>query len=169
MNHPAFRIATLALTTAAALACAITLPVDVHAQRRSAQGATGGTPNAPVRRGAPGATPQPLTTISIALGGALYDALVDADCHIDQRATPGSTRAYFIVMYPWFGQRPLADQPTMAPQPRYPARCARGLLRSVHLLVRGCFQVRDNPDRRWQRPHGLGGSSGDTTQRRGTL
>jgi hypothetical protein len=45
------------------------------------------------------------------VGKASYNADVDANCHVDERATAGNTRAYFVAMYPWFGQRPPADQP----------------------------------------------------------
>ena len=84
-----------ALATAAALACTVAFPSNADAQRR----------------GAPGGTRAPLTTVSVSLGKARYDARVDANCHVDERATRGNTRAYFVVMYPWFGQRPAADQP----------------------------------------------------------
>ncbi|MCA1559722.1 MAG: hypothetical protein LC753_06660 [Acidobacteria bacterium] len=67
--------------------------------------------NPPLRRGAPGAPRGPLTDVSIAVGSAQYSASVDARCRLDERATPSNTRAYFVAMYPWFGQRPAADQP----------------------------------------------------------
>ncbi len=69
------------------------------------------TRSATARRGAPNASPQPLTNISITLGKARYDARVDARCRLDEKATSSNTRAYFVAMYPWFGQRPPADQP----------------------------------------------------------
>ena len=84
-----------ALATAAALACTVAFPTHADAQRR----------------GAPGKPRGPLTTVAVALGKARYDARVDANCHVDERAARGNTRAYFVVMYPWFGQRPPADQP----------------------------------------------------------
>jgi hypothetical protein len=49
--------------------------------------------------------------VTISLGGAQYDGEVDADCHVDERATAGGPRAYFVAMYPWFGQRVASDQP----------------------------------------------------------
>ena len=67
--------------------------------------------NSPVRRGVPGAPRGPLTDVSITVGSAQYAARVDAHCHLDERATSSNTRAYFVAMYPWFGQRPPADQP----------------------------------------------------------
>jgi len=66
------------------------------------------TPSA--RRGTPGAV-VPMTDVSITLGKATVTGPVDADCHVDERATPSNTRAYFVVMYPWFGQRVAADKP----------------------------------------------------------
>jgi hypothetical protein len=67
--------------------------------------------NPPVRRGAPGAPRGPLTDVSIAVGSSKYEARVDAPCRLDEQATTSNTRAYFVAMYPWFGQRPAADQP----------------------------------------------------------
>lgn len=84
-----------------ALAVALAAPTAAQPPRRAAT----------VRRGAPGAPPQPLTDVSVSLGSARYEAKVDADCHVDERAVPVSTRAYFVARYPWFGQRPPADQP----------------------------------------------------------
>ena len=66
---------------------------------------------APARRGARGAPAQPLTSASIALGDARYEGRVDAKCAVDEGATTTNTRAYLRAMYPWFGQRPPADQP----------------------------------------------------------
>jgi hypothetical protein len=65
---------------------------------------------ASARRGAPG-TVAPLTDVSITLGGRTTTGKVDANCHVDERATPNNTRAYFVAMYPWFGQRVAADKP----------------------------------------------------------
>ena len=62
------------------------------------------------RRGAPGAV-TPMTDVSVTLGGTTTSGRVDANCHVDPRATPGSTRAYFVAMYPWFGQRVAPDKP----------------------------------------------------------
>lgn len=67
--------------------------------------------NPPARRGARGAPRGPLTDISMTLGSAHYAARVDAHCGLDEKATTSNTRAYFLAMYPWFGQRPPADQP----------------------------------------------------------
>ena len=64
-----------------------------------------------IRRGAPGAPRGPLTDVRINFAGSEYTAQVDASCKIDEKATTANTRAYFSVMYPWFGQRPPADQP----------------------------------------------------------
>jgi hypothetical protein len=66
---------------------------------------------APARRGAPGAARGPLTHVTVSLGSRQYDAEVDADCQVDERATVGGPRAYFVANYPWFGQRVAADQP----------------------------------------------------------
>jgi len=95
MNRPVLTLTTLALATGAAFVSTIVFPTHAEAQRR----------------GAPGGPRQPLTTVSVSLGKARYDARVDANCHVDERATRGNTRAYFVVMYPWFGQRPPVDQP----------------------------------------------------------
>ena len=62
----------------------------------------------PVRRGAPQGPP---TDVTVSIGGSEYAARVDARCRVDEKATASNTRAYFMVMYPWFGQRPPADQP----------------------------------------------------------
>lgn len=63
------------------------------------------------RRGAPGASVTPTADVSIVLGSAKYAASVDANCTRDERATAGSARAYYHIMYPWFGARPAAGQP----------------------------------------------------------
>jgi hypothetical protein len=115
-----------------ALATVAAAPISAQGSRRAAQPASqdstagrrrcptcapaptrapGGSANAPARRGAPGAAHGPLTSASISLGGASYDGQVDADCHVDERATPGTTRAYFVARYPWFGYRPPASEP----------------------------------------------------------
>ena len=64
----------------------------------------------PARRGASGLV-VPMTDVSITLGKDTITGHVDADCHVDERATAGSTRAYFVARYPWFGQRVAADKP----------------------------------------------------------
>jgi len=83
------------------LALTLATPTILWAQSR----------NPPVRRGAPGAPPGPLTHVSITVGSAQYAARVDAHCRLDEQATTSNTRAYFVAMYPWFGQRPPAGQP----------------------------------------------------------
>ena len=65
---------------------------------------------ASARRGAPGVV-TPMTDASITLGTTTVTGKVDADCHVDPRATAGNTRAYFVARYPWFGQRVAADKP----------------------------------------------------------
>lgn len=62
------------------------------------------------RRGAPGAV-VPMTDVSITLGEKTVTGRVDAKCGIDERATPTNTRGYFVLMYPWFGQRVAPDKP----------------------------------------------------------
>jgi hypothetical protein len=62
------------------------------------------------RRGAPGAI-VPMTEVSISLGGKTVTGSVDAKCGVDERATPTNTRGYFVLMYPWFGQRVAPDKP----------------------------------------------------------
>ena len=66
--------------------------------------------NTPARRGASGVV-VPMTDVSITLGKETITGRVDADCHVDERATAGSTRAYFVARYPWFGQRVAPDKP----------------------------------------------------------
>ena len=66
--------------------------------------------NSPARRGASGVV-VPMTDVSITLGKETVNGHVDADCHVDERATAGSTRAYFVARYPWFGQRVADDKP----------------------------------------------------------
>ena len=62
------------------------------------------------RRGAPGAI-VPMTDVSITLGDKTVTGRVDAKCGVDERATPTNTRGYFVLMYPWFGQRVAPDKP----------------------------------------------------------
>lgn len=63
-----------------------------------------------VRRGAPG-TVAPMTDVTITLGAATTSGRVDAKCGVDEKATPTNTRAYYVLMYPWFGQRVAPDKP----------------------------------------------------------
>ena len=63
------------------------------------------------RRGAPGAPVVPTADASITLGAAQCKGSVDANCTRDERATAGTSRAYYHIMYPWFGARPAAGQP----------------------------------------------------------
>ena len=71
-----------------------------------------GLPNASLaqRRGAPGAV-VPMTDVSVTLGNKTITGRVDAKCGVDERATPTNTRGYFVLMYPWFGQRVAPDKP----------------------------------------------------------
>ena len=64
--------------------------------------------NPPARRGAPQGV---VSDVTVTVGGLEYRGRVDASCQVDEKATASNTRAYFVVMYPWFGQRPPADQP----------------------------------------------------------
>jgi hypothetical protein len=66
--------------------------------------------SASTRRGATTAA-TPMTDASITLGKQTVTGRVDADCHVDERATASNTRAYFVARYPWFGQRVTADKP----------------------------------------------------------
>ena len=66
--------------------------------------------SATARRGA-SEVAVPMTDVSVTLGKDTITGRVDADCHVDERATAGSTRAYFVARYPWFGQRVAADKP----------------------------------------------------------
>jgi hypothetical protein len=63
------------------------------------------------RRGAPGAAVVPTADASITLGSADYKGSVDANCTRDERAVAGTSRAYYHILYPWFGARPAAGQP----------------------------------------------------------
>ena len=108
-----------------ALACVLALasaPVAAQAgagQRRcptcAPAPASSGSParrgGAIARRGAAGAPAQPLTSVLVSLGGSRYTGDVDADCHVDPKATVGGPRAYYVLMYPWFGQRVAPDKP----------------------------------------------------------
>lgn len=96
---------TLCTSVAVGLAVTIATPRASHAQRKPS-----GTTGMSTRRGAPGVD-VPMTDVSVTLGTQTVTGRVDADCHIDNRASPGNTRAYFVIMYPWFGQRVAADKP----------------------------------------------------------
>lgn len=63
------------------------------------------------RRGAPGVPVVPNADAAITLGAAQYKGSVDANCTRDERAAAGTSRAYYHIMYPWFGARPAAGQP----------------------------------------------------------
>ena len=89
------------LLRASALAAALTLvATTASAQRRTAT----------VRRGAPGVEVTPTADASITLGSATYTGSVDANCSRDERARAGTGRAYYHVLYPWFGARPAIGQ-----------------------------------------------------------
>jgi hypothetical protein len=62
-------------------------------------------------RGSAPAAVTPMTDVSITLGTSTVTGRVDANCHVDERATTSNTRAYFVAMYPWFGQRVAPDKP----------------------------------------------------------
>ena len=62
------------------------------------------------RRGAPGSV-VPMTDVSITLGDSTITGRVDAKCSVDEKAKPTNTRGYFVLMYPWFGQRVAPDKP----------------------------------------------------------
>ena len=64
--------------------------------------------NPPARRGAAQGA---VSDVTVTMGGLEYRGRVDASCQVDEKATASNTRAYFVVMYPWFGQQPPADQP----------------------------------------------------------
>jgi hypothetical protein len=89
---------SLARFTIALLAIALTA-TPASAQRRTAA------------RRVSAEAPPPTTSATIAVGGAHYAGLVDAQCAIDDRATPSNGRFYYHAMYPWFGARPAPDQP----------------------------------------------------------
>lgn len=71
------------------------------AQRRAAS----------ARRGAPNAPVVATATATISLGAAQYSGSIDANCTRDERAAAGTARAFYHIMYPWFGARPAAGQP----------------------------------------------------------
>ena len=81
------------------LAVAIAIPRPSFAQRSPS-----------VRRGAPEAN-VPMTDVSISLGSTTTTGRVDAKCGVDEKATPTNARAYFVLMYPWFGQPVPPDKP----------------------------------------------------------
>src|SRR5688500_6546397 len=45
------------------------------------------------------------------LGGTTTTGRVDAKCGVDEKATATNTRSYYVLMYPWFGQRVAPDKP----------------------------------------------------------
>ena len=98
-THPCSSTPFARLALVAGLLALTAMPAS--AQRRSAT----------VRRGAPGAPVVATAEASIVLGTSRYAGSVDANCTRDERATPGSPRAYYHIMYPWFGARPAAGQP----------------------------------------------------------
>lgn len=81
------------------LAVAIGIPLPSLAQRSPS-----------VRRGAPERI-VPMTDVSISLGSTTTTGRVDAKCGVDEKATPTNARAYFVLMYPWFGQPVPPDKP----------------------------------------------------------
>ncbi|HEU4720571.1 MAG TPA: hypothetical protein VFS59_04350 [Gemmatimonadaceae bacterium] len=99
--RPARRSTIVVLSLAAVSTMLVAAASPASAQRRSAT----------VRRGAPGAAVTPTAEASITLGAAAYRGRVDANCTRDERAAAGSARAYYHIMYPWFGARPAAGQP----------------------------------------------------------
>jgi hypothetical protein len=107
---------TLAATPAAARAqdgrrrCPTCAPAREPSRTPSGTPRARGGPGVNLRRGAPGSV-VPLTDVDITIGGARYTGSVDAECHLDRRATPTNTRFYYTANYPWFGYRPPADQP----------------------------------------------------------
>jgi len=89
------------LRSAAVFALIVLVATPASAQRRAVT----------ARRGAPGAAVTPTADASIALGAATYRASVDANCTRDERAVAGTARAYYHILYPWFGARPAPGQP----------------------------------------------------------
>ena len=85
----------------AVLALIVITATPASAQRRAAS----------ARRGSPSAAVKPTADASITLGAAKYDGSVDANCTRDERAATGTARAYYHIMYPWFGARPAPGQP----------------------------------------------------------
>ena len=93
---------TRSLLRASALVAALTLvALPASAQRRAAT----------ARRGAPGVEVKPTADAAITLGSAKYAGSVDANCTRDERARAGTGRAYYHILYPWFGARPAPGQP----------------------------------------------------------
>ena len=86
----------------AALAAVLLLAATPLAAQRRAVSA---------RRNAPTAAVAPTADASISLGAAKYQGSVDANCTRDERAAAGTARAYYHIMYPWFGARPAPGQP----------------------------------------------------------
>ena len=85
-----------------AAAVSVVVPRVSSAQRRASSPSAG--------RCAPAAD-VPMTDVTVTLGGQTTTGRVDANCHVDERARPGNSRAYFVMMYPWFGQRVAPDKP----------------------------------------------------------
>jgi hypothetical protein len=85
----------------AVVALLLLVATSASAQRRAVS----------VRRGASEAAVKPTATASIDLATAHYEGSVDANCTRDERAAAGTARAYYHIMYPWFGARPAAGQP----------------------------------------------------------
>lgn len=99
---PLARRHTRSFLRISALAVALMLVASpALAQRRSAT----------VRRGGPGVEVKPTADASITLGTAKYSGSVDATCTRDERARAGTGRAYYHILYPWFGARPAIGQP----------------------------------------------------------
>jgi hypothetical protein len=90
---PLLQIAAVALTLSF-------IASPAAAQRRAAS-----------RRAAPTAAPAPAAEASITIGSANYAGSVDANCTLDEKATPTNGRFYYHIMYPWFGAHPAPDQP----------------------------------------------------------
>ena len=67
-------------------------------------------PAAAQRRGAPGVV-TPMTDVSSTFGDRTVTGRVDAKCGADERARPTNTRSYYVLMYPWFGQRVAPNKP----------------------------------------------------------
>ena len=103
-----FRIARLthpAPLTLAVLA-AVMIPASAHAQRRPSTGGTVTTPTrsgVTVRRSKPWEGLAVSTTIDATFKGKPYNRTVEAQCEFDDRATPGSARWQWNVLFPPFG------------------------------------------------------------------
>lgn len=63
---------------------------------------------APSRRAV--GTHTPSTSAEITLGAMRYSGIVDAECAREERAPVGGPKAYFRIMYPWFGRQVGADE-----------------------------------------------------------